>query len=160
MYIFIYKLTRLYFPFFIILNNNNNIHFHINAHELLFALSGYPGDVFKPYPQEPDTPKTFAIDDDFPLLHPTERIALNCLGHLGWIYSQLVLFVNQYTGLTYLNNSNNSNNNDSNNSIYIQTLATSLNTILSDYRSLIIKWNKALLQKNMKQVREWCHYPI
>ena len=62
-------------------------------HELLFALMGYAGDIFEPYPPSPQKATTFSISHNFPFLHLTERESLNRLGHLGWIYSQINHFV-------------------------------------------------------------------
>ncbi|KAI8330102.1 gamma-tubulin complex component protein [Chlamydoabsidia padenii] len=104
-------------------------------HEILFVLFGYPGDVFK---TPEDNNATFAIVDNFPLLHPTERQVLNRLGQLGWMYHQLDLFITNtlQPKATTINVE-----------IYQQALATGLAHILSDYRSLLLSLEKRWVTK-------------
>ncbi|GJJ77702.1 gamma-tubulin complex component 4 [Entomortierella parvispora] len=61
-------------------------------HELLLTLSGYPGDIFQPFPLEPATPTTFAITN-FPLLHPAEKEGLDRLAQLGFYYRDFQRFI-------------------------------------------------------------------
>jgi len=61
-------------------------------HELLLTLSGYPGDIFQPFPLEPATPTTFAITN-FPLLHPAEKEGLDRLAQLGFHYRNFQRFI-------------------------------------------------------------------
>ncbi|KAG0174935.1 Gamma-tubulin complex component 4 [Apophysomyces sp. BC1034] len=109
-------------------------------HELLFALSGYPGDVFVPYPPHPEQSFTFAIPSDFPLLHPAERDSLNRLGQLGWIYAQLKAFT------TSVKNGKQTKDVASHGA-YIQVLVTTLEHILNDYRHDILDMEKRILNK-------------
>ncbi|KAG0202398.1 Gamma-tubulin complex component 4 [Mortierella sp. GBA30] len=61
-------------------------------HELLVTLSGYPGDIFRPFPQEPEPATTFAITD-FPLLHPSEKEGLDRLAQLGFYFREFNNFI-------------------------------------------------------------------
>jgi hypothetical protein len=58
-------------------------------HELLLALAGHPGDVFKPYPET--RPKTFVVPPDFPL-HSAEKTSVQRLAHLGFLCQTLSEF--------------------------------------------------------------------
>lgn len=89
-------------------------------HELLFVLSGYPGDVFVPSPARPSVSTTFAIPSGFPLLHPTERDSLNRFGQLGWTYSQINDFINRAKDLKI----SKKNNGETPHGAYIQSLLT------------------------------------
>lgn len=95
-------------------------------HELIFVLSGFPSDVFIPFPS--DNPCTFSINPEFPLLHPAERESLNRLGHLGWIYAKLNMFsVKQ--------------------GAYAQAMATALEATLEEYRRDILEMEQLVLDK-------------
>ncbi|KAI9486843.1 MAG: gamma-tubulin complex component protein [Benjaminiella poitrasii] len=110
-------------------------------HELLFMLLGHPGDVFVPYPYQNSS--TFAIRSNFPLLHPSEGESLNQLGQLGWIYSsvhQFITTINDFQTLTLRNTTQP-------HGAYIQSLATSIENILNDYRNDILDMEKRILNK-------------
>ncbi|KAF7731944.1 Gamma-tubulin complex component 4 [Apophysomyces ossiformis] len=109
-------------------------------HELLFALSGYPGDVFVPHPPHPEQSFTFAIPSDFPLLHPTERNSLNRLGQLGWIYAQLKAFTTSVR-------SGKRTKDAPLQGAYIQVLITTLEHVLDDYRQDLLDLEKRILNK-------------
>ncbi|SAM03035.1 hypothetical protein [Absidia glauca] len=110
-------------------------------HEILFVLSGYPGNVFTAVtPPNSHHVTTFAITEDFPLLHPTEREALNRLGHLGWMYRQLDLFITETLQSTTTTTT-------ATKGIYQQALATGLSQILGDYRSLLLSLEKRWVTK-------------
>ncbi|ORZ06248.1 gamma-tubulin complex component protein [Absidia repens] len=114
-------------------------------HELLFVLSGYPGDVFMPMPSDTPPYNTFAIANNMTgLLHPTERDALNRLGHLGWIYHQLDTYM---TATLTTSISNDSNNNNSSSSVYHRAYATCLGTVLADYRAVLMDMETRLVTK-------------
>ncbi|KAI9159201.1 hypothetical protein H9P43_008538 [Blastocladiella emersonii ATCC 22665] len=66
-------------------------------HELLVAMSGYPGDVFVPSPPAPLSASTFVVRPDFPYLHPAERGVLNRLAQLGFWVRELTDFADHET---------------------------------------------------------------
>lgn len=111
-------------------------------HELLLVLSGYPGDVFIPSPSQ--TPTTFAIPPDFPLLHDAERAALNRLAHLGWQYSKIVDFIR---GIRNSMTSSSVRSTAAPHGSYIQALAVALNDVLKEYRETIIDCEQRILGK-------------
>lgn len=115
-------------------------------HELLFALMGYPGDVFIPYPPHPNPASTFAIPSDFPLLHPAERDCLNRLAHIGWIYLQINEFT---TGVKELRSTTTANQNYTNkpHGAYVLALVTSIETTLNEYRQDILNMETRILNK-------------
>lgn len=89
-------------------------------HELLLALSGYPGAAFtwskrgglqvRPGPAGPPTARpapprpaltalsTPQVSQELPFLHPSETSVLNRLCRLGTDYIRFAEFVEQYTG--------------------------------------------------------------
>ncbi|KAL0089548.1 gamma-tubulin complex component protein [Phycomyces blakesleeanus] len=109
-------------------------------HELLFVLSGYPGDVFIPHP--PQNPSTFVIPPEFPLLHPTERESLNRLAQLGFVFAQLTQFVASVKDLKQ------PNTHQKPCGAYLQAVVTTLEGILNNYRQDIIAMEKRILNKD------------
>ncbi|KAI9252378.1 gamma-tubulin complex component protein [Phascolomyces articulosus] len=110
-------------------------------HELIFVLSGFPSNIFIPYPPAPEKSITFAIAHDVPSLHPAERESLNRLGQLGWFYAELVHFYNDQ-------NNYNKTTTSAHSSAYVQALVTSLNTTLDDYRRDILTMERQILNKD------------
>ncbi|CAO3593706.1 unnamed protein product [Absidia cylindrospora] len=105
-------------------------------HELLFVLSGYPGDVFMPMSSDTPPYTTFGIANNMTgLLHPTERDALNRLGHLGWICHQLDTYITS------------SNDTITSSSVYHQAYATCLGNVLTNYRQVLIDMETRLVTK-------------
>ncbi|XP_012910943.1 gamma-tubulin complex component 4 isoform X4 [Mustela putorius furo] len=62
-------------------------------HELLLALSGYPGSIFTWNKRS-----GLQVSQDFPFLHPSETSVLNRLCRLGTDYIRFTEFIEQYTG--------------------------------------------------------------
>ncbi|KAL1916526.1 uncharacterized protein VTP21DRAFT_5717 [Calcarisporiella thermophila] len=93
-------------------------------HELLFAMSGHPGDVFI------STPTTFQVTPDFPLLHNSEIHALNRLAHLGFCYFQLSEFI------AHTRNRK---------GFYLQSLSTALHNALGTYRCALLECEKGII---------------
>ncbi|XP_027277868.1 gamma-tubulin complex component 4 isoform X3 [Cricetulus griseus] len=62
-------------------------------HELLLALSGYPGSIFTWNKRS-----GLQVSQDFPFLHPSETSVLNRLCRLGTDYMRFTEFIEQYTG--------------------------------------------------------------
>lgn len=113
-------------------------------HELLFVLLGYPGDVFVASP--PSASTTFAIPDNFPLLHPTERECLNRLGQLGWTYLQINQFIASVKDLKLLPTATHDSSQP--HGAYIQALVTCIELTLNDYRTDILAMEQRILSKH------------
>uniref|UniRef100_A0A8C6YNQ6 Gamma tubulin complex component protein N-terminal domain-containing protein n=1 Tax=Nothoprocta perdicaria TaxID=30464 RepID=A0A8C6YNQ6_NOTPE len=62
-------------------------------HELLLALSGYPGAAFTWSKRG-----GLQVSQELPFLHPSETSVLNRLCRLGTDYIRFAEFVEQYTG--------------------------------------------------------------
>lgn len=125
-------------------------------HELLLALSGTSGDIFVPIhenQQQQNTSmdptnnlckriKALKIPVDLPLLHGSERIALEKVALLGLIYSQ----IKQITSYTVASSSSNTVTSISENeycflanSTFAKTLCGSIDHVLDEYTQLIVQ---------------------
>ncbi|KAF9585843.1 Gamma-tubulin complex component 4 [Lunasporangiospora selenospora] len=137
-------------------------------HELLVALSGYPGDIFRPFPPEPAIATTFAIQD-FPLLHPAEKATLDRLAQLGFYFREFGDFIlscralnlshssiapssSRYSGrsqerrsATQRDKAQNGQAKIPGQSLYLMALANALERKLQSYRQVIIKTETAIL---------------
>jgi hypothetical protein len=91
-------------------------------HELLVAMVGHPGDIFR-HNQE------FSISPAIEL-HISERLALSELSSLGFKYS----IIHDFTEEFHMD-------------IYKSTLSYSINSFLEAYRSLILELEPVILQK-------------
>ncbi|KAG0317617.1 hypothetical protein BGZ99_006188, partial [Dissophora globulifera] len=115
-------------------------------HELLITLSGYPGDIFRPFPPEPSLPTTFAITD-FPLLHPSERELLNRLAQLGFYVQEFNKFIaacqSHATSLSQQRLSQPLS--PVLPGLYIKALASALDRKLQGYRQVIVQTEAAIL---------------
>ncbi|KAI8358346.1 gamma-tubulin complex component protein [Mortierella sp. GBAus27b] len=107
-------------------------------HELLITLSGYPGDLFRPFPPAPATATTFAITD-FPLLHPAEKESLDRLAQLGFYYRVFNNFVSACLRPAL------SSKQHASSGLYLRALANALERKLQDYRQVIIQTEAAIL---------------
>ncbi|KAG0339693.1 Gamma-tubulin complex component 4 [Podila humilis] len=114
-------------------------------HELLVTLSGYPGDIFQPFPPEPLKATTFAVHD-FPLLHPAETEGLNRLAQLGFYFKEFNDFIAIYRTPTFTSTSNlTTTTPPPSQGLYLKALAISLETRLLCYRRTIIQTEAAIL---------------
>ncbi|KAI8603810.1 gamma-tubulin complex component protein [Dissophora ornata] len=118
-------------------------------HELLVTLSGYPGDIFQPFPPEPAVATTFAITD-FPLLHPAEKESLNRLAQLGFYVKEFDKFISISRSPSYLSSGSylqepGSIPQPAPAGLYLKALANSLERKLLSYRQVIIQTEAAIL---------------
>ncbi|KAF9392526.1 hypothetical protein CPB97_000608 [Podila verticillata] len=109
-------------------------------HELLITLSGFPGDIFRPFPPEPSKPTTFAVHD-FPLLHPAEKEGLDRLAQLGFYFKEFNDFIAAYRTPTFAWSSVPQQRQG----LYLKALANSLEARLQGYRKTIIQTEALIL---------------
>ncbi|KAF9914773.1 hypothetical protein BX616_007591 [Lobosporangium transversale] len=117
-------------------------------HELLVALSGYPGDIFRPFPPEPEIATTFAITD-FALLHPAEREGLDRLAQLGFYFRRFLDFIASCRSPTATSASLRAQllmqGHAQQQGLYLKALASTLEHRLDSYRQTIIQTETAIL---------------
>lgn len=118
-------------------------------HELLITLSGYPGDIFKPFPFEPETATTFAITD-FPLLHPAEKEGLNRLAQLGFYFKEFNTFITSCRSPSQQRGQITPSNGEATNvptppGLYLRAMANALDKKLQSYRQVIVQTEAAIL---------------
>ncbi|KAF9195153.1 Gamma-tubulin complex component 4 [Haplosporangium sp. Z 767] len=113
-------------------------------HELLITLSGFPGDIFRPFPLEPEVATTFAITDDFPFLHPAEKEGLDRLAQLGFYFKDFNDFI-----LSCRSPSPYSASIDGPpphpSGLYLKALVNALEKKLQSYRRVIVDTEAAIL---------------
>ncbi|CAG8511446.1 6042_t:CDS:2 [Funneliformis caledonium] len=125
-------------------------------HELLLTLSGLSGDLFVPYPSEPETATTYKIPPEFPFLHEAEKSSLERLAALGFYYRKLTNFLDKQRG----RNENNENHGsvglqkDNETSLkstphgsFIHALCNAINEVLADFHKTIIESEIRILNK-------------
>ncbi|KAG0276267.1 Gamma-tubulin complex component 4 [Linnemannia exigua] len=118
-------------------------------HELLITLSGYPGDIFRPFPQEPEIATTFAITD-FPLLHPAEKEGLNRLAQLGFYFKEFNTFITSSRSFSQQRRRQPSPNGEADSlpappGLYLRAMANALDRKLQSYRQVIVQTEAAIL---------------
>ncbi|KAI1317786.1 Gamma-tubulin complex component 4 [Mortierella claussenii] len=113
-------------------------------HELLVTLSGYPGDIFRPFPPEPALPTTFAITD-FPLLHPAEKESLDRLAQLGFYFQRFNQFIASCHAPVSLSTTSQDHIHKKPQGLYLKALANVLERRLDTYRQVIIQTEAAIL---------------
>jgi gamma-tubulin complex component 4 len=131
-------------------------------HEILLALSGFPGDVFIKHKQD----GFHELIPDIPLIHPSEVNIVNKIVSLGNYYSSLQDFIKQQTSAvimlksTHLPSDDNSSpdpnpgesemhpliNQPTTTGLYVRALAFGLNEILEDYRHRIVEVEKECIK--------------
>ncbi|KAG0052924.1 Gamma-tubulin complex component 4 [Gryganskiella cystojenkinii] len=115
-------------------------------HELLLCLSGYPGDIFQPFPLEPATATTFAITN-FPLLHPAEKEGLDRLAQLGFHYRNFRDFITscRSSGIPPPPTSGRAAPTSLRPSLYLKAIGLALEQRLNTYRKVILETEVAIL---------------
>ncbi|CAG8783199.1 17294_t:CDS:2, partial [Cetraspora pellucida] len=123
-------------------------------HELLLALSGLSGDLFVPFPPQPETATTFKIPLDFPFLHEAEKTSLERLAALGFYYRYIVLFLDRQRGRKECNTESKPVASDATeeNTIlhrgsYIHAFCNALNEVLVDFQKTVIECEIRILNK-------------
>ncbi|CAG8637975.1 11639_t:CDS:2, partial [Gigaspora rosea] len=123
-------------------------------HELLLALSGLSGELFVPFPPQPETATTFKIPPDFPFLHEAEKTSLERLATLGFYYRRIVLFLDRQRGRKDCTvepkptvHSVTEEDTILLRGSYIHAFCNALNEILADFQKTIIECEIKILNK-------------
>ncbi|XP_067871650.1 gamma-tubulin complex component 4 isoform X3 [Heterodontus francisci] len=102
-------------------------------HELLLALSGYPGSIFIWNKRS-----GLQVSQDLPFLHPSETSVLNRLCKLGTDYIRFTEFVEQYTGHVQQQECHPSQQGQAGlHGIYLRAFCTGLDSMLQPYRQAL-----------------------
>jgi gamma-tubulin complex component 4 len=95
-------------------------------HELLLALLGKTGSIFKQYPN------AFAVDPAATILTPPEAQMLNSIVQCGYYYLQLIRFVEQEnTEISFADPRKNP-------SVYRKAMAQGLRVALREYETMVL----------------------
>ncbi|XP_062357284.1 gamma-tubulin complex component 4 [Cinclus cinclus] len=110
-------------------------------HELLLALSGYPGAAFTWSKRG-----GLQVSQELPFLHPSETNVLNRLCRLGTDYIRFAEFVEQYTGHVQQQDHHPSQQNQSGlHGIYLRAFCTGLDSVLQPYRQALLDLEQEFL---------------
>ncbi|XP_015494180.1 gamma-tubulin complex component 4 isoform X2 [Parus major] len=110
-------------------------------HELLLALSGYPGAAFTWSKRG-----GLQVSQELPFLHPSETSVLNRLCRLGTDYIRFAEFVEQYTGHVQQQDHHPSQQNQSGlHGIYLRAFCTGLDSVLQPYRQALLDLEQEFL---------------
>lgn len=113
-------------------------------HEILLALSGYPGNTFRVSKETGN----IEVDPNLPLIHPSEASLLNRICKLGTHYSRVKKFISDQNAVIFsLPPLLPPPPNAPRSGLYLKALSSALDSILSDYRQRLID----LEQKCMKE---------
>ncbi|CAL8351442.1 unnamed protein product [Merluccius merluccius] len=110
-------------------------------HELLLALSGYPGTIFNWNKRT-----GLQVSQDIPFLHPSETSVLNRLSKLGSDYIRFTEFIEQHTGHVHQQEHHNNPPSQAGlNGIYLRAFCTGLDTMLQPYRQALLDLEQEFL---------------
>ncbi|KAM9181896.1 gamma-tubulin complex component 4 isoform 2-T2 [Mergus octosetaceus] len=110
-------------------------------HELLLALSGYPGAAFTWSKRG-----GLQVSQELPFLHPSETSVLNRLCRLGTDYIRFAEFVEQYTGHVQQQDHHVSQQNQGGlHGIYLRAFCTGLDSVLQPYRQALLDLEQEFL---------------
>ncbi|TKC45853.1 hypothetical protein EI555_009243 [Monodon monoceros] len=110
-------------------------------HELLLALSGYPGSIFTWNKRS-----GLQVSQDFPFLHPSETSVLNRLCRLGTDYIRFTEFIEQYTGHVQQQDHHPSQQGQGgSHGIYLRAFCTGLDSVLQPYRQALLDLEQEFL---------------
>uniref|UniRef100_A0A4W3HPF0 Gamma-tubulin complex component n=1 Tax=Callorhinchus milii TaxID=7868 RepID=A0A4W3HPF0_CALMI len=110
-------------------------------HELLLALSGYPGSVFTWNKRS-----GLQVSQDLPFLHPSETSVLNRLCKLGTDYIRFTEFIEQYTVNVHQQEHHPSQAGQSGlHGIYLRAFCTGLDSMLQPYRQALLDLEQEFL---------------
>uniref|UniRef100_A0A8C4M1B7 Gamma-tubulin complex component n=1 Tax=Equus asinus asinus TaxID=83772 RepID=A0A8C4M1B7_EQUAS len=110
-------------------------------HELLLALSGYPGSIFTWNKRN-----GLQVSQDFPFLHPSETSVLNRLCRLGTDYIRFTEFIEQYTGHVQQQDHHPSQQGQGGlHGIYLRAFCTGLDSVLQPYRQALLDLEQEFL---------------
>ncbi|MGH0161965.1 UNVERIFIED_CONTAM: hypothetical protein FKN15_041790 [Acipenser sinensis] len=103
-------------------------------HELLLALSGYPGTIFTCNKRT-----GLQVSQDLPFLHPSETSVLNRLCKLGTDYIRFTEFIEQHTGHVHQQEHHGAQPSQSGlHGIYLRAFCTGLDSMLQPYRQALL----------------------
>uniref|UniRef100_A0A8C3IJK3 Gamma-tubulin complex component n=1 Tax=Chrysemys picta bellii TaxID=8478 RepID=A0A8C3IJK3_CHRPI len=110
-------------------------------HELLLALSGYPGAAFTWSKRS-----GLQVSQELPFLHPSESSVLNRLCRLGTDYIRFTEFIEQYTGHVQQQDHHPSQQNQCGlHGIYLRAFCTGLDSVLQPYRQALLDLEQEFL---------------
>uniref|UniRef100_A0A8C5Q1H9 Gamma-tubulin complex component n=1 Tax=Leptobrachium leishanense TaxID=445787 RepID=A0A8C5Q1H9_9ANUR len=110
-------------------------------HELLLALSGYPGSIFTWNKRT-----GLQVSQDLPFLHPGETSVLNRLCKLGTDYIRFTEFIEQYTGHVQQQDHHPSLQGQIGlHGIYLRAFCRGLDSILQPYRQALLDLEQEFL---------------
>uniref|UniRef100_A0A8C2YYI8 Gamma-tubulin complex component n=1 Tax=Cyclopterus lumpus TaxID=8103 RepID=A0A8C2YYI8_CYCLU len=110
-------------------------------HELLLALSGYPGTIFTWNKRT-----GLQVSQDLPFLHPSETSVLNRLSKLGSDYIRFTEFIEQHTGHVHQQEHHTNQPNQTGlHGIYLRAFCTGLDSILQPYRQALLDLEQEFL---------------
>uniref|UniRef100_A0A8C1QIU1 Gamma-tubulin complex component n=1 Tax=Cyprinus carpio TaxID=7962 RepID=A0A8C1QIU1_CYPCA len=110
-------------------------------HELLLALSGYPGTIFTWNKRN-----GLQVSQDLPFLHPSETSVLNRLCKMGTDYVRFTEFIEQHTGHVHQQEHYSSQPSQTGlHGIYLRAFCTGLNSMLQPYRQALLDLEKEVL---------------
>ncbi|XP_063305026.1 gamma-tubulin complex component 4 isoform X1 [Pelobates fuscus] len=110
-------------------------------HELLLALSGYPGSIFTWNKRT-----GLQVSQDLPFLHPGETSVLNRLCKLGTDYIRFTEFIEQYTGHVQQPDHHPSQQGQIGlHGIYLRAFCRGLDSILQPYRQALLDLEQEFL---------------
>uniref|UniRef100_A0A4W6C3A6 Gamma-tubulin complex component n=1 Tax=Lates calcarifer TaxID=8187 RepID=A0A4W6C3A6_LATCA len=110
-------------------------------HELLLALSGYPGTIFTWNKRT-----GLQVSQDLPFLHPSETSVLNRLCKLGSDYIRFTEFIEQHTGHVHQQEHHTNQSNQTGlHGIYLRAFCTGLDSMLQPYRQTLLDLEQEFL---------------
>uniref|UniRef100_A0A8P4KR31 Gamma-tubulin complex component n=1 Tax=Dicentrarchus labrax TaxID=13489 RepID=A0A8P4KR31_DICLA len=110
-------------------------------HELLLALSGYPGTIFTWNKRT-----GLQVSQDLPFLHPSETSVLNRLSKLGSDYIRFTEFIEQHTGHVHQQEHHTNQPSQTGlHGIYLRAFCTGLDSILQPYRQALLDLEQEFL---------------
>uniref|UniRef100_A0A3Q0S2N5 Gamma-tubulin complex component n=1 Tax=Amphilophus citrinellus TaxID=61819 RepID=A0A3Q0S2N5_AMPCI len=110
-------------------------------HELLLALSGYPGTIFTWNKRT-----GLQVSQDLPFLHPSETSVLNRLCKLGSDYIRFTEFIEQHTGHVHPQEHHTSQPSQTGlHGIYLRAFCTGLDSMLQPYRQALLDLEQEFL---------------
>ncbi|XP_053721406.1 gamma-tubulin complex component 4 [Synchiropus splendidus] len=110
-------------------------------HELLLALSGYPGAIFTWNKQN-----GLQVSQDLPFLHPSETSVLNRQCKLGTDYIRFTEFIDQHTGhVLQQEHHSNQPNQTGLHGTYLSAFCTGLDSMLQPYRQALLDLEQEFL---------------
>ncbi|KAF7659656.1 hypothetical protein LDENG_00294220 [Lucifuga dentata] len=110
-------------------------------HELLLALSGYPGTIFTWNKRT-----GLQVSQDLPFLHPSETSIFNRLCKLGSDYIRFTEFIEQHTGHVHPQEHHTNQTNQAGlHGIYLRAFCTGLDSMLQPYRQALLDLEQEFL---------------